>query len=109
MKRVYLLLAVIGAIVPYLGFIDFMRSDGVAFGGFVDAWFANGAVSGLSADLILSSITFLVFMLSRRGPNPLPFVAVNLAIGLSCALPAYLYFCAAREDGAALDKAAPAV
>ncbi|MEM9386209.1 MAG: DUF2834 domain-containing protein [Pseudomonadota bacterium] len=109
MKRVYLLLAVVGAIVPYLGFIEFMKSDGVALGGFVAAWFANGAVSGLSADLILSSITFWAFMLSRREAHPAPFVVVNLAIGLSCALPAYLYSCAARESSAALDKAAPAV
>ncbi len=96
MKRLYLLLAVIGAIVPYIGFIDFMRTEGSALGGFFAAWFANGAVSGLSADLVLSSICFILFMVTRRGPNPLPFVALNLLIGLSCALPAYLYVMTAR-------------
>lgn len=109
MRRLYLLLAVIGAIVPYIGFIDFMRTDGAGLGGFFSAWFANGAVSGLSADLVLSSICFAVFMVNRRGPNPLPFVALNLLIGLSCALPAYLYVITSRQGEVALDKASAAV
>ncbi len=103
MKRLYLLLAVIGAIVPYIGFIDFMRTEGSALGGFFAAWFANGAVSGLSADLVLSSICFILFMVTRRGPNPLPFVALNLLIGLSCALPAYLYVMTSRTGHGASD------
>ncbi len=33
------------------------------------------------------------------GPSPWPFVAVNLMIGLSCALPLYLYMANRASDG----------
>lgn len=98
MKRVYLALAVVGAIAPYIFFIQFFSSEGIQLGGFVSAVFVNGATRGFAADLLVSSLVFWIAMFHLRGkgkgPNPIPFILLNLLIGLSCALPAYLY---ARE------------
>lgn len=92
MKTFYLIMAVIGAVVPYLFFIDFFLANGLNLPGFVGALFVNGAAGGFSADLLITSAVFWAYMFSRsNGPSPWPFVALNLAIGLSCAVPAYLY------------------
>lgn len=95
MKRLYLILAILGAILPYLFFFQFFSSEGLNIGGFVGALFANGAVGGFTADLLFTSFVFWGYMFYRRkqegGPSPLLFIILNLTIGLSCAFPAYLY------------------
>lgn len=98
MKRIYLSLAIIGAIVPYIFFFQFIQLEGLNIPGFISGLFANGAAAGFSADLLLSSFIFWLFMFLQvneaDGPKPYLFIVLNLSIGLSCALPAYLY---ARE------------
>ena len=43
-------------------------------------------------DVVISSLVFWAFMLSQKekGPAPLRFIVLNLFVGLSYALPAYL-------------------
>ena len=95
MKNLYLAAAIIGAVIPYLFFFQHIGSAGLSLPAFVAAVFANPAASGFTADLLISSFVFWAFMYHRNrfshGPNPLGFIALNLFIGLSCALPAYLY------------------
>ena len=95
LRTLYLVLAIAGAVVPYVFFVQYFSSAGADPAGFVKAVFANPAAGGFTADLLISSLVFWVAMFARRrrddGPNPLPFIALNLTIGLSCALPAYLY------------------
>jgi hypothetical protein len=94
-KNCYLMLAVAGAILPYLFFVQHFADAGLDFAAFLSAVFANGAASGFTADLLISSLVFWIAMFHRKslgkGPKPLLFIILNLAIGLSCALPAYLY------------------
>jgi len=97
MKHLYLILAFVGAVVPYLFFIAFFREAGINLAGFVAGAFANGAAGGFAADLLISSLVFWLFMFSRwragaNTPHPGWFILLNLTIGLSCALPAFLYF-----------------
>ena len=98
MKRLYLVLAIIGAVVPYVFFIQHFSGEGFSLPTFLRAMFANPAAGGISADLLLSSFIFWGFMFQQRsrgkGPGPAVFVVLNLLIGLACAFPAYLY---ARE------------
>ncbi len=98
MKTLYLLLAIAGALLPYAFFLQHFSSEGVSLPGFVAAVFANPAAGGFTADLLFTSVVFWIFMFQQRsrekGPSPIIFIALNLLIGLSCALPAYLY---ARE------------
>ena len=99
MKNVYLTLAILGAIVPYVFFLQFFGQSGVDLGAFIGALFVNGAAGGFSADLLISSAVFWTYLFSRStGPRPWLYVALNLTIGLSCALPAYLYTVARRAD-----------
>ena len=93
LKTVYLLAAIAGAIIPVLFFIDFAATAGINLPAFVEALFVNGAAGGFTADLLISSFVFWIYMFSQQadGPKPWLFIALNLCIGLSCALPAYLY------------------
>jgi len=98
MKKIYLLLSVVGAIVPYLFFFQFIKAEGLNISAFISALFVNGAAGGFSADLLLASFIFWLFLFQQvkesNGPKPYLFIVLNITIGLCCALPAYLF---ARE------------
>ena len=109
MKNIYLVLAIVGAVVPYVFFLDFFAASGVDLGGFVGALFVNGAAGGFAADLLITSAVFWIYLFSRsEGPSPWPFIVLNLTIGLSCALPAYLYVVTRRAEQTETDQAATA-
>lgn len=100
MKNVYLFLSLAGAVVPYGFFMEFFGEFGIDLPVFVSALFANGAVGGFTADLLISSLVFWIFMVGQKdGPAPWLFILLNLAVGLSCALPAYLYATSRRDGG----------
>ncbi len=96
MKRehAYLILAVAGAIAPWLGFARFFGENGMS-GDFIGALFANGASAGFTIDVLISSLVFWVFLFDRtvreRLDHPWTLIMINLAIGLSCALPLALW------------------
>jgi len=95
MKILYLIAAIIGAVVPFIYYVDHFQASGTSLGVFIDAITINAASRGLTADVLIASFVFWAFMIHRHrfrhGPNPILFIVVNLAIGLSCALPAYLF------------------
>ena len=94
MKNVYLVFAIAGAAIPYYFFLQHVGVAGVDPGGFLGLAFANPVAAGFSADLFISSFAFWAFMFAAgsASPRPWPFIGLNLLIGLSCALPAYLYW-----------------
>jgi len=99
MKKLYLGLAILGAVVPYAFLFQFLTAGGFSAAKVLSAPFVNGAAGAFTADLLLASLIFWIYMFRERrvsaGPRPFLFIALNLIIGLSCALPAYLF---ARED-----------
>ena len=60
MKKMYLGLTLIGAIVPYLFFFGFFQKSGIDLFAFISALFVNGPASGFTADLLLTSFLFLL-------------------------------------------------
>lgn len=95
MKTIYLVLAIVGAVLPYAFFVQHFSSEGVGIGRFAAALFVNPAAGGFTADLLFTSLVFWIFMFHQRsrekGPHPTLFIVLNFFIGLSCAFPAYLY------------------
>ena len=102
MKNICLLLAIVGAVIPYGFFVQHFSSVGLGLPDFVAALLANPAAGGFTADLLITSAVFWLYVFQKKnlagGPSPLPFIAANLAIGLSCALPAYLYVMEGRNE-----------
>jgi hypothetical protein len=91
MKNFYLLAAIAGALIPYLFFVDFFLAEGLAPLTFLLGIFANGAAGGFAADVLISSAVFWHYLFHRQEPRVWIYVLLNLTIGLSCALPYYLY------------------
>lgn len=107
LKTTYLIFAVLGALIPLIFFANFAADQGLNLVSFVKALFANGAAGGFTADLLISSFVFWIYMFQQQtsGPKPWIFIALNLCIGLSCALPAYLWAVArtnSQEKAAAI-------
>lgn len=100
LRAVYLLCAVLGAVIPLAFLVGFVADQGLDLIAFVAALFANGAAGMFTADLLISSFVFWLYMFSNQheGPKPWAFIAINLCIGLSCALPAYLWARARVEN-----------
>lgn len=100
-KSAFLALAVVGAVVPYVFFTEFISSEGLDLGAFVSALFVNGAAGGFSADLLITSFVFWLWSFHDAHqldvPNWWLIPVINLLIGLSAALPFYFYL---RHDKA---------
>lgn len=96
MTKIYLLIAVLGTIVPYAFFGSFMLEQGVNLTEFVRQLFATSPASGFTADLLITSCAFWIWSFRearQRGlRNWWVYVVLNLTVGLSCALPLFLYF-----------------
>ncbi len=103
MRNFYLLAAVAGAVVPYLFFFDFFAAEGLDVIAFAGALFVNGAAGGFAADLLVTSVVFWVWLISQGERRAWLLIFVNLSVGLSCAVPLYLWMRAG-----VLDKPAPA-
>jgi hypothetical protein len=108
MKNAYLALAIAGTVLPYYFFAQQMSASGADIVGFMALGFANPVAAGFSTDLVISSIVFWVCMFSAGpdAPRPWVFIAFNLTVGLSCALPAYLYWKARKAEARGLQAAA---
>ena len=88
-------MAVVGTIVPWFFFARFFAAEGLNIPLFVQSLFVNGAAAGFVADVLLSAVVFLVWSYSdaqrvgvRRWWLVLP---ASFLVGLSLALPLYLY------------------
>ena len=93
-KNVYIVLCVLGAIIPMAVFVPFALENGLDMGLFVREMFATQVASFLSADLIVSSIALWVFIFFEVRKRPIKYwwlaILANLAVGLSLALPLFL-------------------
>jgi hypothetical protein len=95
MRWLYLCLAVLGAVVPYSEFLPWLATHGLNLPLFFDELFANRVSGFFGWDVILAALVLIIFML-REGRERqvralwLP-VAATCLIGVSCALPLFLY------------------
>jgi len=95
LKHVYLLLCIVGTVLPFWQFIPWLMEHGVNVPLFIDHMFANGVAGAFSIDVLVSSVVLWVFVLSdgRRAGVPhvwAPLVA-NIVAGVSSGLPLFLY------------------
>jgi hypothetical protein len=93
-KRVYLVLALLGVIVPYFLFLPWLGDNGLDMPLFLHDLRANGVSEFFAADVTVSAavvIALLIFERKRlRSLWWLPVVALLLC-GVSAALPLLLY------------------
>lgn len=101
-KHLYLSLCVIGTVLPYSQFLQFVREHGLDGRAFLGELFATHIGGFFGWDVIVSSVVLwiMVGVEGRRAGvrhrwAPL---AANLAVGVSLALPLFLYMREARRE-----------
>ena len=98
MKNVYLGWAIAGTVIPVMSFLGFFHEETPSLMGFIPSIFVNGWAAGFALDLFISSFVFWTYMFTAKdGPAPWLFIVLNLCVGLSLALPLYLYRRAAQS------------
>jgi hypothetical protein len=95
-KNIYLILAIIGFIAPYYFFLKMPAEDGFNLPLLIQPFFANNFMKGAAMDLTISVIVFwsYVFIESNKlkMKNPWVYLLATMLVGLSFALPLFLYF-----------------
>lgn len=95
MKRFYLIAAIIGTIVPWIFFGQFIAASGIDLPLFAQNLFANGPASGFSADVLISATVFLIWSFGDAQKQGVRqwwlLIPATFLVGLSLALPLYLY------------------
>src|ERR1044072_4337803 len=91
----YLLLCVLGAVLPYSQLVPFLAEHGLNLPLLVEQLFANRISALFGLDVIVSSIALWVFVFTegrrRQMKHLWLYIVCNLAVGLSLALPLFLY------------------
>ena len=95
-KNIFLVLAVVGFIAPYYFFLQMPAEDGFNLPLLMQPLFANNFMKGVAMDLTVSVIVFWVYVFveaNRLGmKNPWVYLLATLLVGMSFALPLFLYF-----------------
>ncbi len=95
MKGIYGALTVLGFALPYAFFIRFLSEYGLNLPLFFEQLTANDISIFFAVDLVIATIAFWVFARqeSRRRPIQHWWISIpaSLVVGLSCALPLFLY------------------
>jgi hypothetical protein len=101
-KHLYLVLCIVGTVLPWASFLPFLRAHGLNAGAFVDQLFGTPVGSFFGWDVIISSLVLWTFVLveGRRldmGRLWMP-IAGNLLVGVSLGLPLFLYLRELRRE-----------
>ncbi len=92
-KKVYLLLSVVGLVLPYWQFIAWLLAHGVDPSFFLREMLANRVAAFFAADVIVSAIVTIIFI-GREAKSAttrwVPTLA-TLVVGVSLGLPLFLY------------------
>ena len=100
MRYVYLILVIVGAILPWTYFYAWFSEHGWALGPMIDAWWVNDATSALVYDLTIAAVALTLWALVEvvRGDRWfLLVIPATFGIGVSCGLPFALFLKARRE------------
>jgi len=94
-KTFYLAMAIVGTVVPWLFFGSFFGAHGPDVPLFLQSLFANGAAGGFSADVLICIAIFWVWSWRDARTNKVGrwwlILPASFLVGLSLALPLYLY------------------
>ena len=95
-KNVYLMLAVIGLLVPYWFFFEFFKANGFQLGLLLQQALINPVSIAFTVDLILSIVVFWFYLFAEANKlqmkNSWVYLLALFLVGLSFALPLFLYF-----------------
>ena len=101
MKKVYLILCILGVILPYYHLIHFLIESNGSMAGFFPQLFATHPMAMISMDITVAASAFSVFLIHKwrtRKLNITKYIVCLFMVGFSLALPLYLYDNFGKED-----------
>ena len=94
LKTIYLILCILGTVLPYSQFVPFLLEHGLDVNLFLEQLFSNRISAFFGMDVIVSSLVLWVFVYwegSRlKMQNLWIYIASNLLVGVSLGLPLFL-------------------
>lgn len=96
MQRLYLILAIIGAIVPSSYLLRFLSTHGFDIPELIRQLFQNNVSAAFGLDVIISALVLFLFIFLEgrrlRMKNLWAYVLCTLPVGVSFGLPLFLFF-----------------
>ncbi|NER07560.1 MAG: DUF2834 domain-containing protein [Okeania sp. SIO3C4] len=95
MKNTYLILAIVGFVLPYYELIQFLIENGLDIPLLIQQLFANHISSFFGLDVIVSAIALVAFIIYENRKLKIPFASIailgTITVGVSFGLPLFLY------------------
>jgi hypothetical protein len=95
LRMIYLALAILGTILPWIPFLPWIEGNGLDLVKMIAAAKSNGVTTGLYYDLLISALALNVWIVAetyvRKDYWVLLCVPAIYLIGVSCALPLFLF------------------
>jgi len=95
LRLIYLIAAIVGAVIPSSHLVTWLQTNSADIGALITLWKATPATAALYYDLLISaavlSFWIVVEVYARRDYWRLVCLPVIWLIGVSCALPLYLF------------------
>lgn len=95
-KNLYIVLAALGILAPYYFLFRFLGASGFNISLLIEQLFANDISTFFAVDLVISILVFWVWMTAEANKLKMEnwwlYVLASLTVGLSFALPLFLYF-----------------
>lgn len=102
LRITYLLLTIIGAIVPMAYLLPWLGQNEWSLAAMVQAWNVNDAGTGLVYDLTIAAVALTIWIVAevrvRRDWSSLIAIPAIFCIGVSCGLPLYLFLRSRGQD-----------
>lgn len=94
MQIAYIVLSLVGFVLPYSRFLSFVADNGLDLSLFFEQLFTNQISSFFAFDVFVSSVVFWVFVFKEGRRLQMKwlwfYIVLSLTIGLSFALPVFL-------------------
>lgn len=94
-KYIYLLIAILGVILPYTQFVPWSNENGFDLGLMVSLMFANQIASGIALDALVAGLAILLFIIFDKKETRVKYWWVSVVgiflSGIAFALPFYLF------------------
>ncbi len=95
LRMLWLAMAILGAIIPWIYFWSWLAANDWNLGLMLDVWNETDAGTGLVYDLTWSWLVIVIWVLAESVPRrdwlSLVCIPAGFMIGVSCALPLYLF------------------
>jgi hypothetical protein len=94
-KHVYLVLCVVGTVVPYYAFVPFLREHGLDLRLLLEQLFATRVSTFFALDVVISAVVLFVLIWTERRRGAVKHlwapVLATVTVGVSLGLPLLLY------------------